>query len=65
MIEAKVNDVVTIDDKHYKVVEKNGDCSGCSAEFKHSFCSDLHNHYGMCSSRNRMDGKNIIYVEVK
>ena len=65
MIEAKVNDVVTIDDKNYKVVEKDGDCSACAAEFKHSLCRYLHNHYGMCSSRNRMDDKNIIYVEVQ
>lgn len=65
MIEARVNDVVTIGDKNYKVVEKDGNCSGCAAEFKHRLCSDLHNHYGTCSSCNRMDGKNIIYVEVK
>ena len=64
MIEAKVNDVVTIGDKNYRAVEKDGDCSGCAAEFKHSLCHNLHD-YGMCSSRNRMDGKNVIYIEVK
>lgn len=64
MIEAQVNDVVTIDDKKYRVVEKNGDCSGCAAASNNSLCRDLHN-YGMCSSRNRIDTKNIIYVEVK
>lgn len=65
MIEAKVNDIVTINDKNYKVVEKNGDCLECAAVFSTSLCHDLHNHYVMCSSRNRMDCKNIIYVEVK
>lgn len=65
MIEAKVNDVITIDDKHYKIIEKDGDCLGCAAVYHEGLCHDFHNYYGMCSSRNRMDGKNIIYVEVK
>lgn len=34
MIEVKVNDIVTIDDKNYRVVEKNGDCLKCAVAFK-------------------------------
>lgn len=65
MIEAKVNDVVTIDDKKYRIVEKDDECLGCAGASNYSLCRDLHNCYGMCSEDFRMDGKNIIYVEVK
>lgn len=65
MIEAKVNDVVTINDKHYKVVEEDYNCLGCAGISNNSLCCDFHDYYGMCSSSNRMDGKSIIYLEVK
>lgn len=64
MIEAQVNDIITINNKRYKLIEKDGDCLGCAGVYKTGLCHDFHN-YGMCSSHNRMDGKNIIYVEVK
>lgn len=65
MIETKVNDVITIGNKNYRVVEKDDECLGCAGASNDCLCRDLHNCYGMCSAYFRMDGKNIIYIEIK
>lgn len=61
MIEAEVNDVITIGDKRYKIVKTtDGDCSECIAKDNYKLCNNLLNKVGMCTMFFRN-----IYKEVK
>lgn len=57
-IEHPIGEIVNIQYGECKVVESNDWCDGCIFEDDLSVCTNI-----ICGSRQRKDGKNVIYQE--